>query len=71
MIKEYLEYISKEIDSHSSKHDDFLVLADSNSEPTEEAMKRFCQIYNLRLIRQSHMLQKPHQFLVCWFDHSK
>ena len=48
MIKKYLEYISKEIDSHSSKHDDFLVLADSNSEPTEEAMKRFCQIYNLK-----------------------
>ena len=26
MIKRYLEYISKEIDSHSSKYDDFLLL---------------------------------------------
>ena len=44
MIKGYLEYISKEIDSHSSKYDNFLLLGDFNSEPTEEAMKRFCQI---------------------------
>ena len=44
MIKGYLEYISKEIDSHSSKYDNFLLLGDFNSEPTEEAMKSFCQI---------------------------
>ena len=47
MIKGYLEYISKEIDSHSSKYDNFLLLDDFNSEPTEEAMKNFCQIYNV------------------------
>ena len=44
MIKGYLEYISKEIDSHSSKYDNFLLLGGFNSEPTEEAMKSFCQI---------------------------
>ena len=48
MIKRYLEYISKEIDSHPSKYDNFLLLGDFNSEPTEEAMKRFCQIYNFK-----------------------
>ena len=42
MIKGYLEYISKEIDSHSSKYDNFLLLGDFNSESTEEAMKSFC-----------------------------
>ena len=42
MIKGYLEYISKEIDSHSSKYDNFLLLGDYNSEPAAEAMKRFC-----------------------------
>ena len=42
MIKGYLEYISKEIDSHSSKYDNFLLLGDFNSEPAAEAMKRFC-----------------------------
>ena len=47
MIKGCLEYISKEIDSHSSKYDNFLLLDDFNSEPTEEAMKSLCQIYNV------------------------
>ena len=47
-IKGYLECISKEIDSHSSKYDNFLLLGDFNSEPTEEAMKSFSQIYNFK-----------------------
>ena len=54
MIKGYLEYTSKEIDSHSSKCDNFLLLGDFNSEPTEEAMKSFCQIYNFK-----NLLDKP------------
>ena len=36
MIKGYLEYISEEIDSHSSKYDNFLLLGDFNAEPTEK-----------------------------------
>ena len=57
MVKGYLEYISNEIDSHSSKYDNFLLLGDFNSETTEEAMKSFCQICNFKkLIRQTHML---------------
>ena len=54
MIKEYLEYISKEIDSHSLKYDHFLLLGDFNSESTEEAMKSFCQIHNFK-----NLLGKP------------
>ena len=54
MIMGYLEYISKEIDSHSSKCDNFLRLADFNSEPTEEALKSFCQIFNFK-----NLLDKP------------
>ena len=54
MIKGYLEYISEEIDSHSSKYDNFLLLGDFNAEPTEEAMKSFCQIYNFK-----NLLDKP------------
>ena len=53
-IKEHLESISKEIESHSSKYDNFLLLGDFNSEPTEEAMKSFCQIYNSK-----NLLGKP------------
>ena len=51
MINGYLEYISKEIDSHS-KYDFILLLRDFNSEPTEEAMKSFCQIYNFKNLSQ-------------------
>ena len=54
MINRYLEYISKEIDSPSSKYDNFLLLGYFNSEPTEEAMKSFCQIYNFK-----NLLDKP------------
>ena len=53
-IKGHLECISTELDSHSSKCDNFLLLGDFNSEPTEEAMKSFCQIYNLK-----NLLSKP------------
>ena len=52
-IKGYLECISKEIDSHSSKYN-FLLLGDFNSKPTEEAIKGFCQIYNFK-----NLLDKP------------
>ena len=54
MIKGYLEYISKEIDSHSSKYDNFLLIGDLNSEPTGEAMKSFYQIHNFK-----NLLDKP------------
>ena len=54
MIKRYLEYISKEIESHSSKYDNFFLLGDFNSEPTKEAMKSFCQIHNFK-----NLLDRP------------
>ena len=44
-IKGYLECISKEIDSHSSKYDNFLLLGDFNSKTTEEAMKAISTKY--------------------------
>ena len=44
MITGYLEYISKDIDLHSSKYDDFLLIGDFNSEPAEKTMKSFCQM---------------------------
>ena len=54
-IKGYLEYISKEIDSHLSKYDNVLLVGDFNSEPSEEALKSFCQIYNFK-----NLLDNPH-----------
>ena len=37
------------MDSHSSKYDNFLLISDFNSEPTEEAMKSFWQIIILKI----------------------
>ena len=50
MTKGYLEYISKEIDSYSSKYGNFHLLGVGvlNSETTKEAMKGFCQIFDLK-----------------------
>ena len=48
MIREYLEYISKEINSHWSKYDTFIPICDFNSELTENVMKSFCQIHNFK-----------------------
>ena len=48
MIRKYLKYVSKEIDSHSSKYDNSFLIGDFNSEPTEEAMKSFCQMLNFK-----------------------
>ena len=47
IIKGHLEYIGKEIDSHSSKYDNFVLLGDFNSE-TEDFMKSFCQMQNFK-----------------------
>ena len=41
MVKEYLEYISKEIDSLSSKYDNFLLLGDFNSQPTQKVSAKY------------------------------
>ena len=46
LVKEYLECISKEMYSLSTKYDTILIL-EINSEPNEKAMKNFCQIHNL------------------------
>ena len=42
--------MSREIDSHSSQYDDFLLIRDFTEEaiPTEEATKSFCQIPNFK-----------------------
>ena len=60
MIKGYLEHISKDIDSHSTKYNNFLLLDGFNCKPTEEPMKSFCQIYNFK-----NLLDKP----TCYKNH--
>lgn len=50
LIKRYLKYVSKEIDSLSTKYDNVIILVDLNSETTEEVMTTFCQIHNLKIL---------------------
>ena len=44
LISNHLKEIGKSLDNYSSKHDNFILLGDFNSEPTESAARDFCQI---------------------------
>ena len=41
LISNHLKEIGKNLDNYSSKYDNFILLGDLNSEPTESAVKRF------------------------------
>lgn len=58
LIKRYLKYVSKEIDSLSTKYDNVIILVDLNSETTEEVMTTFCQIHNLKILMNEPTLYK-------------
>ena len=45
LISNYLKEIDKNVDSYSSKYDNFILLGDFNSAPIESAVKDFCEIY--------------------------
>ena len=59
MTKRYLGYVNKDVDSHSLKYDNFLLLNDFNSETTEEATKNFCQIHNFENLLDNLTLYNP------------
>ena len=42
------QIIGKNLDNSSSKYDNFIPLGDLNSEPTESAVRDFCQIYGCK-----------------------
>ena len=44
LISNHLKEIGKNLDNYSSKYDNFILLGDINSEPTESAVKDFCEI---------------------------
>ena len=45
LILDHLKKIDK---NHSSKYDHFILLGDFNSEPTESAVRDFCEIYSCK-----------------------
>ena len=43
LISNHLKEIGKILDNYSSKYDNFILLGDFNSEPTESAVRDFCK----------------------------
>ena len=48
LISNHLKEIDKNLDNYSSKYDSFILLGNHNSEPTEQAVRDFCQIYECK-----------------------
>ena len=60
LISNHLKDIGKNLDNFSSKYDNFVLLGDLNSEPTESAVRDFCQIYGCKnLIKDNTCFKNP------------
>ena len=66
LILNHLKEIGKNLDNYSSKYDNFILLGDLNSEPTESVVRDlcqvrdFCQIYGCQnLIKDNTCLKNP------------
>ena len=60
LISNHLKEIGKNLDNYSSKYDNFILLGDLNSEPTESAVKDFCEIYSCKnLIKDKTCFKNP------------
>ena len=60
LISNHLKEIGKNLDNYSSKYDNFILLGDLNSEPTESAVRDFCQIYGCKnLIKDKTCFKNP------------
>ena len=60
LISNHLKEIGKNLDNYSSKYDNFILLGDLNSEPTESAVRDFCQIYGCKnLIKDYNCFKNP------------
>ena len=59
-INNHLKAIGRNLDSYSSKYDNYIILGDFNAEPTENAMEEFTKIYNLKnLIKGPTCFKNP------------
>ena len=48
LISNHLKEIGNNLDNYSSKYGNFILLGDINLEPTESAVKDFCEIYSCK-----------------------
>ena len=59
-IESFLKGIGAVLDHHMTKYENFLLLGDFNSELSENAMKEFCDTYNLtNLIKEPTCFKNP------------
>ena len=60
LISNHLKETGKNLDNYFSKYDNFILLGDLNSEPTESAVKDFCEIYSCKnLIKDNTCFKNP------------
>ena len=60
LISNHLKEIGKNLDNYSSKYDNFILLGDLNSEPTESAVRDFCQSYDCKnLLKDNTCFNNP------------
>ena len=60
LISNHLKKIGKNLDNYSSKYDNFILLNDLNSEPTESAVRNFCEIYSCKnLMKDNTCFKNP------------
>ena len=57
-MKNHLKAIGKNLDSKSSKYDNFIALGDFNAKPTEIAMSDFMKVYNFKPNKRTSLFQK-------------
>ena len=65
LILNYLKEIGKNLDNYSSKYDNFILLGDLNSEPTEPVVRDFCQIYGCKNLIKDNTCFKNHEKRSC------
>ena len=62
LISNRIKRIGKNLDNYSSKYDNFTLLDDLNSEPTESAIRDLCEIYSCKnLAKDNTCLKNPLQ----------
>ena len=54
LISNNLKEIGKNWGNYSSKHDNFILLGDLNSEPTQSAVRDFCEIYSCKSLTKDN-----------------
>ena len=65
LISNHLKEIGKSVDNYSSKHDNFILFGDLNSEPTVSAVSDFCQIYGCKYLIKDKTCFKNLENLSC------